>query len=183
MASIATFDEWQNSAGLKHNTVLRVTSGSAVPGVVTTSSTSYVDTGIIEVAITPRALNSKIDIYMGGFQAHINPQATNYSGSMHIYRSVAGGAYAPVNGSTTSGLWGIYRNSQSGDAWDDFIATMQYLDSPTYTLGQEIKYRAFFRQGTRNGSGGAFYASHTGGISSFNGGTTNVIGIAKEIAS
>lgn len=164
---------------LPSGSVVQIALGSAVPGTVVSTSTSFIDTGIIEVAITPSLANSRIHAYMGGFQTHINPQADNWGGFMHIYFSVAGGAYQPINGSTTHGLWGVYSNQQYVDSWWDTIAKMEFTHSPTYTLGQSIAYRAYFRRSTR-GTGG-FYAQHNGGLSAY-GGTVNVFGSATEIS-
>ena len=159
--------------------VIQVQSGYALPGVVTTTSTTFIDTGIIEVAITPKEANSKIYIEFSGFQAHMNPQADNWGGAYHIYRSVNSGSYGAVNNSTTHGLWANYKHNQTGDNWDDRIAHMRYLDLPSYNLGNEIKYRVFFRKSGRGTSG--FYANHTGGVGTYIG-QTAVVGIAMEFA-
>jgi hypothetical protein len=145
----------------------------------TTSHLTYVDSGVIDVNITPVAANSKIHIVMHGFQTHTNPEADNWGGMLHIYRSVNGGAYAPVNGSSIHGLWANYKNNQYSGSWTDDMAGMQYLDSPTYNVGEVISYRAFVRKSGRGAS--AFYASHTGGVTAYLG-TTTVVGIATEIA-
>lgn len=166
-------------ANAPSGSVVQIALGSALPGGVTTTSTSFIDTGIIEVAITPSLANSRIHAYMGGFQTHINPQADNWGGFLHIYFSVAGGAYQPINGSTTNGLWAIYANNQYTDSWRDIVAKMEFAHSPTYTLGQSIAYRAYFKKATRGASG--FYSSHTGGISAY-GGTVNVFGSVTEIS-
>ena len=168
-----------SSARMPSGSIIQITSGSSIPGqVISSTSTSFVDSGIIEVVITPLAAASKIYVKMDGFQTHSNPQADNWGGSLHIYRKIDSGSYAPVNGSSTNGLWGTYKNNQYGDAWLDVVAGIQYLDSPTYTVGQVLTYRAFYKKSTRGA--GAFYMNHQGGITVYMG-QINVIATAMEI--
>ena len=168
------------TSNLPAGSVIQVVQATAAPtGGTSSTSTSFIDSNIIEIAITPIETSSKILVYFSGFLMHPNPAANNWGGALHIYRSVAGGSYSPVNGDSTRGLTGTYKHNQYSDSWDDRVAVMQYLDTPTYTSGQQLKYRVYFKASTRNT--GIFHIQHTGGMGSYSGNNT-IVGIAQEIA-
>lgn len=144
------------------------------------NTTSYSNTGLMTLTITPTAANSKILVEFHGFIMHVNVQAGNYGGSASIYRDVAGGGYNSVSGSTY-GLTGYYRNNQTTDHWDDWVSHMDILDTPTYTVGQTISYQIWGKNAARNTSG--MYMNHVGGIPGGNGsGIIMIRGRATEIA-
>ena len=147
---------------------------------ISSTTTSFTDVGDFTLSITPLKANSKIFIRISGFAMHYNPDTSppNHGGSTTIMRSVAGGSWTNVVG-VDRGLDGIYKNSQASDSWEEHICKMTYLDTPTYTLGQQIQYRAGFRRSTKNT--GAFYLNHLGGLYS-NGNGLRLVAIAQEIA-
>lgn len=59
MASIAKFDQWQNSAGVNYGTILQVKQ-TVLTGYFTTASASWVNWTGMEVSITPKFSTSKI---------------------------------------------------------------------------------------------------------------------------
>ena len=139
-------------------------------GGTTQNSNTWTNTGLVTCAITPKLAGSKILLDAGGFVLHVNGQAANWGGAWSFYRDVAGGGYANV----VSGgrfLMGYYRNNQTTDHWDDYIGVMQWLDTPSYTLGQTITYQVWGRKASRNSSG--TYIHHTGGIIGSNGISAN----------
>ena len=107
-----------------------------VQNTVSTEKTDSSNTWVADdlyVNITPFKASSKILIQMiAGF----------YQGSggrcfWNIYESVAGGTYTPVV-STGSGL-GVAQ-TDGGGGWN-----VSYLASPSYTVGQQLSYRLYFK--------------------------------------
>ena len=147
---------------------------------LSTTSTSFTTASEMELAITPTKANSKIFVVMRGFATHFNPTAgtPNHGGTTTIMRSVAGGSFANVV-NVDRGIDGIYRAGQNNGQWDEHVCNMEYLDTPTYTLGQQIVYRPGWRRSTRDSGG--FYLNHTGGLYTYGNGL-RVVGIAMEIA-
>lgn len=156
-----------------------VTSNTDLTINIQTGSTSFATVSDAEIAITPISANSKIRVYMGGWIMHFNPDANpqNKGGSVTIMRSVNSGSFANVTGGR--GLDGIFKVASGGSHWEEHVAHLEYLDEPTYTVGQEIKYRAGFRRQTN--TDGAFYLNHNGGLYN-NGNPIRVVFIAQEIA-
>ena len=143
---------------------------------VSVSSDSYADSTFGYVSITPIAANSKIYVQMSGWAMHVNPSASNKGGNFKIYRSVAGGSYGPV---TTNSNEFIYQTDGNANAvWNDHRGDAVYLDSPSYTLGDEIRYKLYGRKAS-NTSNTRFY--HSGGHTS--GGFNTIHFTAFEIAS
>jgi hypothetical protein len=119
------------------------------------TSDSYVDSGFGVLSITPIKSGSKIFVEMSGWAMHTNPDNNNKGGNFRIYRSIAGGAYAPVS---TNSQDFIYKTS--GSNWEDQSGNARYMDTPSYTLGQQISYKLYGRK-SPNGTATRFY--HGGG--------------------
>ena len=117
-----------------------------------TTSTTYVSTSHT-VTITPTAANSKILV---NFSGCVNTNGTNHRAQIDVYRSVAGATatgIAPVGSNQTigannnSGFFGVIRADNSRL---QAPTTVNYLDSPTYSLGNSIVYTLYIR--STNGS-------------------------------
>jgi hypothetical protein len=157
--------------------VIQAVQFTSTPQNSATSSTAFVNSGIIDVPITPQAANSKILIEIRGYTLHLNGEADNWGGGTMIYRSIAGGSWNPV-ANDLNPLDGHYINAQYGNAWRDDLGGSSYLDSPSYTLGQTITYQLW---GKRTSRGASWYMHHIGGIGSQMA-ISRVVGIAMEIA-
>ena len=136
-----------------------VSSQAALTSDIVTSSTSYVWSGI-DVSITPVAAGSNILVQFSGFHPHTNAANGNYGVAYIIYRSVNSGTYTACTSGHTSGMY--TNGSSSTSHWKDSQGSVQILDDPTYTLGNSIDYRLYFRAPSNNTV--ACYAHHTGGI-------------------
>jgi hypothetical protein len=136
-----------------------VSSQAALSSDIASSSTTYVNSGL-EVSITPVAAGSNILVQFFNFHPHTNAANGNYGVAYLIYRSVNGGTYTACTSGHTSGY---YSNGSSSTAyWKDGAGNVQILDDPTYTLGNSITYRLYFRAPDNNTTN--CYAHHNGGL-------------------
>ena len=112
--------------------MLEVGSGS-----VTFTSTSWTPSGFLSPLITPKFANSKIKVECDiGMIYGVNAG----NGSMSkLYRSVQGGSYATTDNTT----YGHFHESSGTDNISPHMHS--FLDSPTYTLGNTIRYQVYIR--------------------------------------
>ena len=112
-----------------------------------TNSTTFTASSF-KVTITPTAANSKILV---DFRFISNNNGLGYDCYMGIRRSIAGGTFTDdwiVNGSQSNTNDNRYLTRNYGSHSRNEISTsMQYLDSPSYTLGQAIEYKMYARSG------------------------------------
>ena len=115
-----------------------------------TSSTTFV-ASTHAVTITPVAANSKILV---NFITTVNSDGTNHRIFLDVYRSVAGGTatgLAPQGSNTTTGASdsaGFFGSVRADNSRLQAPMNLQYLDSPTYSLGNSIVYTLYARSGT-----------------------------------
>ena len=114
-----------------------------------TSSTTFV-ASTHAVTITPVAANSKILV---NFISTVNSDGTNHRIFLDVYRSVAGGTatgLAPQGSNTTTGASdsaGFFGSVRADNSRLQAPMNLQYLDSPTYSLGNSIVYTLYARSG------------------------------------
>ena len=115
-----------------------------------TTSSTYAATAHT-VTITPTAASSKILV---NFIVTVNSNGTNHRIFLDVYRSVAGGTAAGIapqgssnttGSSTSSGFFGSVRADNSRL---QAPMNLQYLDTPSYSLGNSIVYTLYARSGT-----------------------------------
>ena len=120
---------------------------SSFPRLQTTSTTFT--SSDFKVTITPTAANSKILV---DFRFISNNNGLAHDCYMTIRRSIAGGSFTDdwiVNGSQSNTNDNRYLTRNYGSHSRNEISTsMQYLDSPSYTLGQAIEYKMYARSGS-----------------------------------
>ena len=106
-------------------------------GNVTFTSTSFTPSGFLSPLITPKFANSKIKVECDvGMIYGVNAG----NGSMSkLYRSVQGGSYAATDTTT----YGHFHESSGTDNISPHMHS--FLDSPTYTLGNTIRYQVYIR--------------------------------------
>tara|TARA_B100000212_G_scaffold340448_1_gene321070 strand:- start:6922 stop:7443 length:522 start_codon:yes stop_codon:yes gene_type:complete len=106
-------------------------------GNVTFSSTSFTPSGFLSPLITPKFANSKIKVECDvGMIYGVNAG----NGSMSkLYRSVQGGSYVATNNT----IYGHFHESSGSDNISPHMHS--FLDSPTYTLGNTIRYQLYCR--------------------------------------
>ena len=113
-----------------------------------TNSTTFTSSSF-KVTITPTAANSKILV---DFRFICNNNGVGYDCYMGIRRSIAGGTFTDdwiINGSQSNTNNNRYLTRNYGSHSRNEISTsMQYLDSPSYTLGQSIEYKMYARSGS-----------------------------------
>jgi hypothetical protein len=147
-------------AGVGGKVLQMVSSTSPITTNPTTTSNTYVNSGMFNEQITPVASNSKIIVMFSGYHPHIHYANGNRGGALKIYRSVNGGAYSATI--ATGHQEGYYHNNGSSSEWLDFSGHCRVADTPSYTLGQAITYQLWFRK--VSDSSGSFYANHSGGV-------------------
>jgi hypothetical protein len=100
-----------------------------------TSSTSYVATTLTD-SITPIASGSKIYVIgMGGRNSYAGGAA---EGSYGWYRQINGGGFSSID---------VLQQSMVAEpgGYGKTSLALSVLDSPTYTLGQTIDYKLYFK--------------------------------------
>jgi hypothetical protein len=154
------------SASVPSGSVLQMVENTRVHAQdITTTSASFVDTTLVTGVITPVSAGSKIAVRITGFVPHVN--ATNNRGVVwQMFKSVNGGTYVKVTAGDLDG--GFYQNSSG--SWYDITGYCSVFDTPTYTLGQAINYKLYFRKDHDNAN--AAYINHTGGV--LQGGATTI---------
>ena len=132
-----------------------------------TSSGSYVATDHA-VTITPTAANSKIFFT---FTGDANTNGNNNYIHISVFRSVNGGSYTDLSqlgqsGGNNNGFTTVNGTGQRIEV----PFTINFLDTPTYSLGNAITYKIYFK-----GSGSGLEIPSSGD-------NQPVIGIARELA-
>jgi len=126
---------------------------------LTTTSTTMVDSGLVTGAITPASAGSKIAVDISGFIMHVNAGNGNYGVQFQMFKSVNGGTYVKVNAGLMDG--GCYDETGT-HGWSEENGSCSVFDTPSYTLGQTINYKLYFREDHGNSNGA--YIMHNGGI-------------------
>jgi len=109
------------------------------------NSTTFVASDF-KVTITPTAANSKILI---DFRFISNNNGNGQDLYIAVRRSINGGSFAeftPTGSNFGSGNKHITRN-YGGSSRNEISSSFQYLDSPSYTLGNAIEYKMYARSG------------------------------------
>jgi hypothetical protein len=109
-----------------------------------TTSTSFVDVPNIVIAITPTAASSKIMV-MYTLTVGVDDQQLCFN----MMRDINSGGYAQVSMGDASGVNTRVNNAYSGTSyyWDymPFSMSHQYLDTPSYSVGNAITYKLQWR--------------------------------------
>ena len=129
---------------------MQVNQSPAVTTRTAINSTTYIDSGH-SVTITPTAANSKILVT---FTGQVNTNGVNQRAFIDLYRSINGGTFgglAPcgVNGGGTgaSNGAGFFGSIRADSSRMQTPTHLQFLDSPSYTLGNAIVYKLYGRSG------------------------------------
>ena len=134
----------------KTGNIIQVVQSPAVTTRTAINSTTYIDSGH-SVTITPTAANSKILVT---FTGQVNTNGVNQRAFIDLYRSINGGTFeglAPcgVNGGGTgaSNGAGFFGSIRADSSRMQTPTHLQFLDSPSYTLGNAIVYKLYGRSG------------------------------------
>ena len=117
---------------------------------VTVQSTTFTNTDMINVAITPKFATSKI--YVVVTQNIQIWNTSNYStGRWRILRNIAGGSYSAVMEDSDSSNGNIFAYDYGGSGINVYSpVTYQFLDSPNTT--SQIIYKTQIAQGSNGGN-------------------------------
>ena len=110
-----------------------------------TNSTTFVASDF-KVTITPTEANSKILV---DFRFISNNNGHGQDMYMTIRRSINGGSFdefTPAGSGLASGNKHLTRNYGSNSR-NEISTSMQFLDTPSYSLGQAIEYKIYARSG------------------------------------
>ena len=161
--SIGTADFAANAitaAKLPSGSVLQVTNNSRTHhDQISTTSQTMVDSGLVTGVITPASSGSKIAVNISGFILHVNAANGNRGVLWKMFKSVNGGTYVKV---TAGDLDGGSYDETSVSGWYDQNGSCSVFDTPSYTLGQTINYKLYFREDHSNTNGA--YINHQGGV-------------------
>ena len=145
-------------------TPIQVVNSAAVGGNTASSSTSFAASGY-SLAITPAQASSKIFI---SFNGNGGSATDNVSLKCKIYRDIASGGFSEL---TNSDQQHVYQNA-GGQVTAH--ANFQFLDSPSYSVGNAITYKIqhidestnndIFINRETHGTGGAGQVISTSGI-------------------
>ena len=131
--------------------VLKVENGASIGGNTSTTSTSFVTTGAVE-SITPTAASSKILLQ---YVVPTNTGQGNTSCKIRVYRQVNSGGYSAVSDNAYFNT--VYFHSNAGAVSQ--LCTIQWYDSPSYSLGNAIDYKLYMA----SSDGGAVNVYNEGG--------------------
>ena len=138
---------FERTGGFGGGKVLQVVQNTTTTRHASTSS-SFVATDHL-VTITPTAASSKILLQ---FTGDVNTQGDNRNLFVDIYRSINGGTFAgiapvgssqSVNSATSHGFF----NARGSSSRIQVPFAINYLDSPSYSVGNAIVYKLYARSG------------------------------------
>ena len=117
----------------------------------TSTTGDTIDVTGVSVTITPKFSTSKILVT---FTGQVNTNGVNQRAFIDLYRSINGGTFgglAPcgVNGGGTgaSNGAGFFGSIRADSSRVQTPTHLQFLDSPSYTLGNTIVYKLYGRSG------------------------------------
>ena len=113
--------------------VLKVENGQGIGSNKATTSTSFVETDIVD-SIVPTAASSKVLVQ---YVVPTNTASGNTSNKIRIYRQVNGGGYSAVSDNAYFNT--VFTNSGTVNQ----LCTIQFLDTPTYSLTNQIDYKLY----------------------------------------
>ena len=122
-------------AGAGGGKVLKVENGQGIGSNKATTSTSFVETDIVD-SIVPTATSSKILIQ---YAVPTNTANGNTSNKIRIYRQVNGGGYSAVSDNAYFNTVYFHSNAVAVNQF----CTIQYLDTPSYSLTNQIDYKLY----------------------------------------
>ena len=125
--------------------VIQTVQHNFTTGNFTTTSSSYVDITGFSKAITPLAASSKILVILSS--AIYGSPITTWNGQVgvSVNRSVAGGSYTAV----ASQMPGSYIQ-ETYTRYFHISCNINFLDSPSYSLGNAITYKVQMKSGDSN---------------------------------
>jgi hypothetical protein len=134
----------------KTGNIIQVVQSPAVTTRTAINSTTYIDSGH-SVTITPTAASSKILVT---FTGQVNTNGVNQRAFIDLYRSINGGTFeglAPCGvsggGTGASNGAGFFGSIRADSSRMQTPTHLQFLDSPSYTLGNAIVYKLYGRSG------------------------------------
>jgi len=157
IASVPTLDYTKMPSG---SVIQVVGQNSSFTNNLASNTNAWVDSGFITGTITPLNTGSKIYVNFAGFIPHAHAGNQNFGLRWKVYRSVAGGSYAEVTDSAADG--GVHQANGASQHWIDFNGNTEVFDTPTYTSGQSISYKVYYRKHSNNSNHAYFH--HTGGV-------------------
>ena len=146
------------SASVPSGSVIQVTNNTRTHADnLSTTSATYIDSGLVTGAITPLSAGSKISVNITGFFPHVNANG-NRGMCYQMFKSVNGGTYVKVSAGSVDG--GFYDQADTA-SWYDFNGACVVFDTPTYSLGQTINYKLYYKHAHSSSNS---YINHIGGV-------------------
>ena len=126
--------------------ILQVVNATTTSEVSQTSPATFEDTNLT-ANITPTAANSKILITISQ-QLSVNTTDSGNGGGLNILRKIASGSFNIIENSPANSTGPFSFFSSHGNATTlnlHLRHNMTHLDSPSYTLGQQLTYKTQMR--------------------------------------
>ena len=137
---------FERTGGFGGGKVLQVVSNYDTDFTRAAVSTNSMTATTHDVTITPTAASSKIMVNISGA---VNNNGAGYICYMTIYRSINGGTFSDIAPSGSNNLNNGFTLCKS-EVRTEIPFNIQYLDSPSYSVGNAIVYRLYIRN---HGSG------------------------------
>ena len=137
---------FERTGGFGGGKVLQVVSNYDTDFTRAAVSTNSMTATTHDVTITPTAASSKIMVNISGA---VNNNGAGYICYMTIYRSINGGTFSDIAPGGSNNLNNGFTLCKS-EVRTEIPFNIQYLDSPSYSVGNAIVYRLYIRN---HGSG------------------------------
>lgn len=130
--------------------IIQVVDSGAKTSAVTVQSTTFTDTDMVSVAITPRFASSKI--YVAVTQSIQIWNTSHYStGRWRILRNIGGGSYNAIMEDSSTSNGNIFAYDYGGSGINVYSPmTYQLLDTPNTT--SQVIYKTQIAQGSNGGN-------------------------------
>ena len=139
-----------NTSSLPAGSVLQVVDSGELSGVVHNQTTSFVDTRVVDIAITPKFITSKILLTVTQNLQVWN--TSNYAtGRWKIMRNINNGTYSVIYEDSDSAGGNIFAYDYGGSGINIHRPTSYtMIDSPATT--SEVKYKTQIAMGSNGGN-------------------------------
>tara|TARA_R100001463_G_scaffold90801_1_gene145481 strand:+ start:325 stop:819 length:495 start_codon:yes stop_codon:yes gene_type:complete len=139
-----------NTSSLPAGSVLQVVDSGELSGSISNQTTSFVDTRVVDIAITPKFITSKIMLTVTQNLQVWN--TSNYAtGRWRIMRNINNGSYSVIYEDSNSSNGNVFAYDYGGSGIN-ILHPISYtmIDSPSTT--NEVKYKTQIAMGANGGN-------------------------------
>ena len=130
--------------------VVQVVDSGAITGLVTNQTTTFTDTSVVDVSITPKFSDSKILLTVTQ-SIQIWNQSNYSTGRWRIMRNINGGSYSAIYEDSDTFNGNVFNYDYGGSGINMYFPiSYTMLDAPATT--SEVKYKTQIAQGSNGGN-------------------------------